>query len=193
MLTPSRGFTLPEVLLAMAAGSLIMLATTKAYPALRQQSAAFLGAYQLELRLRQAAFGIEKDLRRAGFCAGRCAGRPLTIARHAGEEADSCVIVAYDLNRNGRWETAGDEAEKFGYRLRAGRLERQRGVSQCNGGGWENLFERDEVRIETFSIRLLPGNNGRRLLRLALSGRSASAVGHARSIRWDINVEAPSS
>ncbi|BFO11591.1 hypothetical protein GGER_41010 [Serratia rubidaea] len=65
MLTPSRGFTLPEVLLAMAAGSLIMLAATKAYPALRQQSAAFLGAYQLELRLRQAAFGIEK------ICAAR--------------------------------------------------------------------------------------------------------------------------
>ncbi|BFO11589.1 hypothetical protein GGER_40990 [Serratia rubidaea] len=49
------------------------------------------------------------------------------------------------------------------------------------------------MRIETFSIRLLPGNHGRSLLRLALSGRSASAAGYARSVRWDINVEAPSS
>ncbi|MCA4824068.1 MAG: prepilin peptidase-dependent protein [Serratia rubidaea] len=192
MLTSARGFTLPEVLLAMAAGSLIILAAAKAYPALRQQSAAFLGAYQLELRLRQAAFGIEKDLRRAGFCAGTCIGRAMSIARHAGEAPDSCVIVAYDLNRNGRWEATGDEAEKFGYRLREGRLERQRGVSQCNGGGWENLFERAEVHIETFNVRLLPGKDGRRLLRLTLGGRSADSGAMTRSMRWDINVEVPS-
>ena len=77
MLTLERGFTLPEVMLALVFGSVIALGAAKTYPLLRQQSVAVGQHFRLESTLRQLAFGIEKDLRRAGFApgsapAGRC-------------------------------------------------------------------------------------------------------------------------
>lgn len=77
MLTLERGFTLPEVMLALVFGSVIALGAAKTYPLLRQQSVAVGQHFRLESTLRQLAFGIKKDLRRAGFApgsalAGRC-------------------------------------------------------------------------------------------------------------------------
>lgn len=85
MLTVERGFTLPEVMLALVFGSVIALGAAKTYPLLRQQNVAVGQHFRLESTLRQLAFGIEKDLRRAGFCAGQCAGRPLLIGQAGGQ------------------------------------------------------------------------------------------------------------
>lgn len=67
MLTLERGFTLPEVMLALVFGSVIALGAAKTYPLLRQQNVAVGQHFRLESTLRQLAFNIEKDLRRAGF------------------------------------------------------------------------------------------------------------------------------
>ncbi|CAI0697089.1 prepilin peptidase-dependent protein [Serratia ficaria] len=190
MPTLARGFTLPEVLLALSFGSLIALAAAKTYPLLRQQSVALGQHYRLELALRQLAFGIEKDLRRAGFCAGRCPGRALLLDRAPGEAAGSCVIVAYDITRSGQWAGTGEDAGYFGYRLRLGAIEAQRGVSDCRGTGWERLLDQDEVRIESFSVALTPGDGGKTLARLTLAGRSARDGGIRRSLSWAIGLAA---
>ncbi|MBO1504701.1 prepilin peptidase-dependent protein [Serratia proteamaculans] len=183
-----RGFTLPEVMLALTFGSLIALAAAKTYPVLRQHSVDVGRHYRLESVLRQLAFGIEKDLRRAGFCAGQCQGQPLLIGRAVGEAAGSCVIVAYDITRSGRWETLGANAGYFGYRLRQGMLEGQRGVSHCRGTGWERLLDNDEVHIETFSIKMNAGDSGKNWVTLALSGRSKADKGIRRSLQWAVNM-----
>lgn len=185
-----QGFTLPEVLLAMTFGSLIALAAAKSMPILRQQTVDVGRHYRLEQVMRQLAFGIEKDLHRAGFCAGQCQGKALLIASAAGEPPDSCVIVAYDLNLNGRWETTG-EAEYFGYRLRAGALEGQRGVTHCRGTGWERLLDQEEVRIESFSVRHKPQSNGKSLVTFRLSGRSTVQQNIQRSLEWAVSIETP--
>ncbi|WON76017.1 prepilin peptidase-dependent protein [Serratia sp. UGAL515B_01] len=185
-----RGFTLPEVLLAMTFGSLIALAAAKFMPILRQQTVDMGRYYRLELVLRQLAFAIEKDLHRAGFCAGQCQGTAMLIAGAVGESSDSCVIVAYDLNLNGRWEMAG-EAEYFGYRLRAGALEGQRGVTHCRGTGWERLLDQEEVRIESFSVSHQPQSNGKSLVTFRLSGRSTVQQNIQRSLEWAVSIETP--
>ncbi|CAI1713994.1 Type II secretory pathway, component PulJ [Serratia grimesii] len=183
-----RGFTLPEVMLALTFGSLIALAAAKTYPVLRQHSVDVGRHYRLESVLRQLAFGIEKDLRRAGFCAGQCRGKPMLISHASGEAADSCVIVAYDIARNGRWEASGADASYFGYRLRQGMLEGQRGVKHCSGTGWERLLDNDEVRIETFSLKVNTGDRGKTWVALALTGRSKANSGIRRSLHWAINM-----
>ncbi|QUY47865.1 prepilin peptidase-dependent protein [Serratia plymuthica] len=183
-----RGFTLPEVMLALTFGSLIMLAAAKTYPVLRQHSVDVGRHYRLESVLRQLAFGIEKDLRRAGFCAGNCRGRALLIDHASGEAAGSCVIVAYDITRNGRWETLGADAGYFGYRLRQGALEGQRGVTHCHGTGWERLLDNDEVRIETFSVKSVAGSGGKTWVLLSLAGRSKADDAIRRSLNWAINM-----
>ncbi|WP_346826052.1 prepilin peptidase-dependent protein [Serratia inhibens] len=183
-----RGFTLPEVMLALTFGSLMMLAAAKTYPVLRQHSVDVGRHYRLESVLRQLAFGIEKDLRRAGFCAGICRGRALLIGHAPGETAGSCVIIAYDITRNGRWETIGADAGYFGYRLRQGALEGQRGVTHCHGTGWERLLDNDEVRIETFSVKSVAGSSGKTWVMLSLAGRSKADDAIRRNLLWAINM-----
>lgn len=183
-----RGFTLPEVMLALTFGSLIALAAAKTYPVLRQHSVDVGRYYRLESVLRQLAFGIEKDLRRAGFCAGQCRGKPLLISHASGEAAGSCVIVAYDVSRNGQWEDTGADADYFGYRLRQGMLEGQRGVRHCSGTGWERLLDSDEVRIETFNVKGNTGDGGKTWVSLALTGRSKANSGIRRSLHWAVNM-----
>jgi len=183
-----RGFTLPEVMLALTFGSLIMLAAAKTYPVLRQHSVDVGRHYRLESVLRQLAFVIEKDLRRAGFCAGNCHGRALLIGHAPGEAAGSCVIMAYDITRNGRWETLGADAGYFGYRLRQGALEGQRGVTHCHGTGWERLLDNDEVRIETFSVKSVAGSSGKTWVMLSLAGRSKADDAIRRNLYWAINM-----
>ncbi|WP_156293172.1 prepilin peptidase-dependent protein [Serratia oryzae] len=184
-----QGFTLPEVMLAMTFGSLIALAAAKALPVLRLQTADAGRHYRLELVLRQLAFGIEKDLRRAGFCAGQCQGQAFLIGNAEGEVPNSCVIVAYDLNQNGRWENSGD-AEYFAYRLRAGALEGQRGVTHCRGNGWERLHDPEEVRINTFSISETAGHDSKSLVLFSLGGRSSVREDIQQRLEWVVSMEA---
>lgn len=190
MLIAARGFTLPEVMLALVFGSAIALGAAKTYPLLRQQDVAVGQHFRLESMLRQLAFGIEKDLRRTGFCAGQCVGHPLLIDRAPGEAASSCLIVAYDIARSGQWAASGEDAGYFGYRLRNGGLEGQRGVSQCSGGGWERLLDQDEVRIERFQVAIERGEHGTALARLTLAGRSVSDARIGRSLSWSIAMAA---
>lgn len=147
-----RGFTLPEVMLAMAVSSVTMLAVAQLLPLLRAQTQDSASLLRLEQVLRQTLFGIEKDIRRAGFCAGRCQGTALTLETDASKQV-SCLSVAYDVNRNGRFETAEQsEPEFFSYRLRAGALEVQTGGPRCQGNRWEKLLDPSEVTITRFDI-----------------------------------------
>jgi prepilin peptidase dependent protein B len=97
-----RGFTLPEVLMALGIGSMLMLSSAQLYPLLRQRSQNLAHHFQLDQLLRSTVSNIEKDLRRAGFCNGECSGRATVMGQSMGEPSHSCVIIAYDLNRNGR-------------------------------------------------------------------------------------------
>jgi len=164
-----KGFTLPEAMLAMGIGSVLILGAMQFFPMLRQRTQQLSQHYQLDQLLRQTALTLQKDFRRAGFCAGKCNGRAIVITQASGEAKNSCIIVAYDLNRNGRWEPAGQsESEYFGYRLRNRMLESQRGVTQCNGSGWERMLDPTEVEFSQFQLSTVIGDSGGKLLVLEM-------------------------
>lgn len=164
-----KGFTLPEVMLAMGIGSILILGAMQFFPLLRQRTQQLSQHYQLDQLLRQTSRTLQKDFRRAGFCAGTCAGKAYTIGQASGEAKDSCIIVAYDLNRNGRWEPPGHiDSEYFGYRLRDRMLESQRGVDQCNGSGWERMLDPAEVQISHFDVSAIHAGANAALLELKL-------------------------
>lgn len=165
----SRGFTLPEAMLAMGIGSMLILGAMQFLPMLRQRTQQLSQHYQLDQLLRQTAHTLQKDFKRAGFCAGSCNGKSLVVAQANGEANNSCIIVAYDLNRNGRWEAAGhSESEYFGYRLRDGKLESQRGVDNCNSSGWESMFDPKEVNLGQFELSLTRAASGSALLAMKI-------------------------
>lgn len=166
------GFTLPEVMMAMGLGSMLMLSAAQIYPMMRQRSQSLGRHYQLDQLLRQTAFTMEKDLRRAGFCNGICEGKPVIIGNADGEAAGSCVIAIYDLNRNGKWESPGTaESEYFGYRLRQGGIEIQRGASGCSGSGWEKLLDPAEVSVTRFNVTEQTSGSAGHLFTLHLEAR----------------------
>lgn len=143
-----RGFSLTEVLIAMAISSILLLSTARFLPGL-QRAMLMQGQQQRleeEVWLRVNALG--KQLQRAGFCSGLCQGLALTIGRRG-----SCVIVQWDANSNGRWETTpSSEAEQTGFRLEGGALETQRGATSCEGKGWEKLTEPESLWVTRFSV-----------------------------------------
>jgi len=147
------GFTLPEVMLAMGIGSMLLLGAAQTFPLLRQHSQDLAQRFQLDQLMRKTLFTLEKDLRRAGYCAGKCQGKAVVISHYPGEAKDSCVLLAFDLNNNGRWEEVDRaNSEYFGYRLREQAIETQRGVHHCDGSGWERLLDPAEVIVSRFHL-----------------------------------------
>nr|WP_129954953.1 prepilin peptidase-dependent protein [Rahnella sp. RFA10(1/100)] len=167
-----QGFTLPEVMIAMGIGSMLMLSAAQIYPLMRQRSQSLGRHYQLEQLLRQSISAIGKDIRRAGFCNGNCEGKSFIISNAVGEAPGSCIIVIYDLNRNGIWDkTSSPESEYFGYRLRQGGIEIQRGTDDCGSSGWEKLLDPAEVNVTRFTITQVAESASGRLYSLQLEAR----------------------
>ncbi|MCC3719785.1 prepilin peptidase-dependent protein [Rouxiella badensis] len=165
-----KGFTLPEVMLAMGIGSMLIMGAMQFLPMLRQRTQQLSQHYQLDQLLRQTARTLQKDFRRSGFCAGTCSGKSIVIGQASGEAKNSCIVVAYDLNRNGRWEPVGHaESEYFGFRLRSGMLESQRGVNGCNAIGWERMLDPSEVSFSQFQVATTLGEGGDPLIILNMA------------------------
>lgn len=157
------GFSLLEMLIAMAVGAVLMVSTGRFLPLLLDQNLRLQQRVQLQLELQQIATTLQKALQRAGYCHGQCLGPALTISPH-------CVLLRWDENSNGSWEGVGhSESDHYGYRLRLGQLEMQRGVDECNSSGWERLSDPAFLTLDHFKLE----RRGTRLV-MQLAGRAGS-------------------
>ena len=167
------GFSLREMLMAMAVGAIVMVSVGRVLPLLLAQNLQLQQRGQLQVELEQIAHRLQKAVQRAGYCRGQCSGPALTLAA-----AGSCVLLRWDENSNGRWEGVGSsDSDYYGYRLRNGQLEMQRGVDNCHAGGWERITDPAFMSIETFRLE----RQGQRLI-LLLAGRAGNQ--HVQQERW---------
>lgn len=157
------GFSLPEMLVAMAISSVLLLGAAKMLPRLQYNNLQTLMRFQLQEELQLIMVTLEKAVRRAGYCKGECAGKALSIG-----ESGHCLLVRWDENSNGKWEDVeSTESDLYGYRLREGSLEMQRGVDRCSGGGWEKVSDPATVTIEDFLV-----TKNEKQIRLAIAASS---------------------
>ncbi|MFD1802023.1 prepilin peptidase-dependent protein [Mixta tenebrionis] len=163
----NAGFSLAETLVALALSGVVMLGALRLLPQLQRQNLQLQSQLRLQEELQQMLNVLEKAVRRAGYCHGVCAGPSLIVGQR-------CLLVRWDENSNGRWEgPEKEESEWYGYRLRSQRLEMQRGVASCEGGGWESLSDPTMLSVHTFTIT-------RRASQVALSlGGASLAFPHA--------------
>lgn len=174
-ITP-RGFTLPEVLLALLLSGLLFTGALRVLPTFYQVAAGTADKLAAARDLAQLGNAVIQRLRRAGYCAGTCDGRALTInsQRH-------CVVIVWDKNHNGHWEAA----EYSAIRLREGALEIRRGVRECDGKGWERLSAPNVLTIERWELRRIARKNYPPLILLTLV---AKPVGRAwqnlKNLQW---------
>lgn len=211
MLAPQRGFTLTELMVAgvislIAVASVIAIYQTTATQTLRQLETAHLhSTAQSILAL------ISADIRRAGFwklnpARERLRHNPfqsrentLQTGAKTGEAPDSCILFAYDLDKDGKLGTGqcpapgcppgrdADNVEQFGFRLNRHRLQMRyagKGFS-CQGGFWQALTD---PSIVVTQFRTRPGST---CINLVETGSPCSDRVDRLLVRWvDISLVA---
>ena len=157
----SAGFSLLEMLIAMAISAVLMLSAGRFLPLLLAENAGVLQRAQLRQELQQMMATLEKAVRRAGYCHGACGSGALKIS-------ENCLLLRWDENSNGKWEAISHaESDYYGYRLRQQQLEMQRGVDQCQSAGWERLSDPAFMMLERFSVSQQDGQ-----IRIVLQGQA---------------------
>lgn len=159
----SSGMMLMECLFAMAISGVLFLCISRAYPQIMNTLLHSYQQHQLDIFLRERLLVLETQLRRTGYCHGDCVyvsqskelhTSPLKIGQYSYQEKNSCIIFAYDVNGNGRWDApSSKESDYFGYRLKNGQLEQRRGVKDCASSGWQRFFESNEIEVTEFTLR----------------------------------------
>lgn len=140
------GFSLLEMLIALAISAVVMLSAGRFLPLLLAENAGVMQRAQLRQELQQMMATLEKAVRRAGYCHGECGSEALQIR-------ENCLLLRWDENSNGKWEGVSyAESDYYGYRLRQQQLEMQRGVDQCQSAGWERLSDPVFMTLEQFSV-----------------------------------------
>lgn len=152
-LNPQKGMALPDVLVTLLLSSIVLLSTSQILVMLRAGNIKAQRWQQIQESIAQLLDRIDKDLTRSGFCAQGCSVPQPMIASTSGESANSCLIVFYDLDTNGRIDlSSAATADSFGYRLRNGALETARGIQQCSGNGWDKITDEKEIKVSLFNV-----------------------------------------
>ncbi len=178
--TGQSGFSLAETLCALAVISVVLLSGMRLLPLMYRECHGGIQHMRLVRHLDHSLLMIEKDLRRAGFCSPFCGKPAITVAQRRGERQHSCLLVTYAFfpsstdNARGRLVN-----ETFGYRLRRGALETQRGVTHCNGPGWVNMHDPHLWVIKQLRFEPVAAN----AFRVTLTGvaRSEPGIRHSAS------------
>ncbi|MBV8041206.1 prepilin peptidase-dependent protein [Pluralibacter sp.] len=141
-----QGFSLLEVLIAMAISSVLLMGACRFLPALQMAIARQTQRQALEEELWQRLQAVSGQLQRAGYCRGTCQGEALHLETQ-------CVLIRWDANANGMWEeTPASMAEVTGFRLQNGVLETLRGALSCSGKGWEKMTDPQTITVDAFSV-----------------------------------------
>lgn len=188
MLRPAlpRGASLVELLVGSALGLVILGGLLRLYVDTVTGSSDGLRMAHLQQQLRAAMQVMRQDLRRAGYY-GVPSGpafleqlrhNPFTDADDPGkpaaqrndirvgqfegaqeEAADSCVLYSYDLDGDGALTPSGAGMERFGFRLREGRLQMRYGGEPfgCSQGVWHALTD---VHVEITRLQFTLESTG---------------------------------
>lgn len=170
MLSPcrtQRGMTLVELMIASVIGLITLAAVVTAYSATASHSSQYLRNAHLYQQLHSLMHTMVRDIRRTGFWSfdpelHSATDNPfedgtnrLRTGAYRDEAPHSCILFAYDLDRDGLvgvgqcragtcpGETDNDNVEQFGFRLHDGRAQARYGgdTLSCDAGHWQALTD----------------------------------------------------
>ena len=156
----ARGVSLVELMVGSAVGLLVAAAATSVVTTSLRENRQLLVEARLMQDLRSAADLVARDLRRAGHWSAAASGvrgddDAAPVANPHGVAADPAASDAVRLSFSPPGAGAGggapanlvDDAERFGFRLRAGVLEMQLGA-----GNWQALSDAGTLVVSSFRI-----------------------------------------
>lgn len=169
------GFTITELLIAVALGLTVISSVTMGYLATFRSSVGTLAASKLTQDMNALMTLMVADLRRAGYSGGLAA--PLTNSfsilnatalevidnmtsdtQAAAQGSGTCVVYSYDINHDG----VVDDSELLGFRLNSGVLQmRTSGLStnpdscaNATGQNWSDLTDADFMTVDELTFDL---------------------------------------
>lgn len=149
-----RGFSLLEMLFALALTSMLIMGIMTFYPKFQLNIIRIYHQNRLEETVNQGLSGVIKDIKRAGFIANELSS--ITEPAININLSKNCIIIRYDSNRTGKWRNDRvnpKNSDIFVYRYYKNNLEYQTGSTNCKGSGWEKLFDANEVKLDAFQIK----------------------------------------
>lgn len=152
-----RGFTLVELLIAMALTSLIGLGAARLLPTLYLTTLGEVRRQWQQEDLWRLAFTLGKAIQRAGYCRRQCAEPGLWLTNKG-----DCLRL--------RWE--GSDIQ--GFRLRNHALETLSGAASCEGKNWERMTEPASLKIVRFQVHRTQRHALSPLLTIEIAGQPLS-------------------
>jgi type II secretory pathway component PulJ len=154
-------------MIASVIALIALAALLTAYSATATHSAQYLHKAHLHQQLHGLLHTIVRDIRRSGYWSfdpelSSASDNPfqdnvnrLRVGAYPGQAPDSCVLFAYDLDKDGlvgigrcgakgcSARTDGDNVEQFGFRLRDGLVQARYGgdTLRCDSGHWQAVTD----------------------------------------------------
>lgn len=193
-----RGFTLTEMMIAMALSCVMFTALVSVVGQVIEAQRSNTAALRLENEISVIAHTLVREITRTGFVANSAVNfitangtaseiaSSLSLSAFPGEIANSCILFRYDSNRNGRFDTE-QPSELYGFRLRNRAVEMRIDGKSCNEPGWHDLSDYGEFRITRLTFRLLPTAPPQ--LHFVLSAALAKDAAVTRRYEYTVGLE----
>lgn len=159
-----QGFTLIEVLVALALSAVLLVGTMRLFPALQRNVLRDYQSASARDSVWQLAYRVGKHLQRAGYCRDVCPISALQI-----EQGGSRVLIQWQAPDQPRG--TADKYERTGYRLHQGDLQILKGVTEWSGELWEKVSDPSLVELTHFSVTQQRRSMGPPLLIIQLIAR----------------------
>lgn len=208
-----RGISLVEILIGLSVGLILTFGMVVFYANTSRVNNSTLAIARLEYEMQTAIKMMKEDIRRAGFNAasinlvGTGTVNPFmeTGVTDITVPAASCILFAYDLDKNGNLPALGyaSSDERFGYRL-SNQIIQTRAASDasfdCNAGSWHNLTNPNLIQITNLNFTLTetvepldaanPGGSSItvRSVAISMTGQLASDNAIQRTLTAEVRV-----
>lgn len=179
---PDRGFSLVELMIAMALGSLLVLLISDSYTKSVVSINKINDVRNLDAQLNNVAAQMTKEIKRAGFVNynyerenrhlalyrypltvnGVSYQSPITIG-----PKEQCVLFFYDTNKNG---CIGDKTDDdisckvqvvdnegfIGYKFDNNKIKYSPAKTNgCDSGVWQSMFDEKKIKVNDFRVKVI--------------------------------------
>lgn len=162
-----RGFTLLELMVALAIAAILLVGLLEIYIQSTQKTKEAVDLLRLQQTLNSSMQLLSNDIRRAGFWAGAQSDlgtggntNPFMTTDISVNAADDCLLLTYDRNGDGSLPSlgSGGDDERYGFRLLNNAIQsRPPGADfdcAASVNAWENITDPAVIRVTQLSFVL---------------------------------------
>lgn len=196
------GFSLVEIMVALALSFVLFGGLLNAYVATVKRSGEMISGAHLDNELHKLLDMMARDIRRAGTHGNAQAlvtnqVNPFAIegtGAYTGETSNSCITFSYDWDNDGVLDTTAPGDERYGFRLNSGVVQSRVGGLDCDVDGSPNWADLSDGAAYTVTgLQFTPTTVSAedidlREVRITLSGQLVNDASVTRTLNKTVRV-----